>query len=114
MLIPVEQKPSAQRVWPSHTLQVATQCALLAETSGVRPSHGVLVLADARQEQVPFTPELERQLTETTHRMREILASGEAPGPCWSRAKCAACGYRQICWGKDLPVASAAPAPTPR
>jgi hypothetical protein len=26
MRIPVEQKPSAQRVWPSHTLQVSAQC----------------------------------------------------------------------------------------
>src|SRR5947208_2204889 len=35
MRIPVEQKPSAQRVWPSHTLQVSAQCALLKETFGV-------------------------------------------------------------------------------
>lgn len=114
MRIPVEQKPSARRVWPSHTLQVAAQCALLEETSGVRPSHGVLVLANARQEQVTFTPELERELTETMDRMRNIVDSGHAPGPCWSRAKCGACGYRQICWGADPPGGSAAPAPAPR
>jgi CRISPR-associated protein Cas4 len=114
MRVPVEQKPSAQRVWPSHTLQVAAQCALLEETSGVRPSHGVLVLANAHQERVPFTPGLERELAQTMDRMRDILESGHAPGQCWSRAKCGACGYRQICWGADLPVGFAAPAPATR
>jgi CRISPR-associated exonuclease Cas4 len=101
MRIPVEQKPSAQRAWPSHTLQVSAQCALLEETFGVRPTHGVLVLANAQQEHVPFPPELEQELWETMHHMREILASGEAPGPCWSRRKCASCGYRQICWDAE-------------
>lgn len=110
MRIPVEQKPSAQRIWPSHTLQVGAQCALLAETFGVRPTHAVLVLANSQQERVPFTPELEQRLTETMQRMREILEAGEAPGPCWSRGKCASCGYRQICWGTETPVASAGPA----
>jgi CRISPR-associated exonuclease Cas4 len=99
MHIPVEQKPSARRVWPSHTLQVSAQCALLEEAFGVRPSHAVLVLANDRQQRVPFTPELEQQLLGTMQRMRDILESGEAPGPCWSRGKCAGCGYRQICWG---------------
>src|SRR5207244_4622650 len=58
MRIPVEQKPAAQRAWPSHTLQVSAQCALLEETFGVRPTHGVLVLANAQQEPVPFPPGL--------------------------------------------------------
>ena len=101
MRIPVEQKPSAQRVWPSHTLQVSAQCALLEEVSGVRPSHAVLVLANGLQQQVPFTPELEQHLRDTMQRMRGILETGEAPGPCWSRGKCAGCGYRRICWDPE-------------
>ena len=59
-LTAMPQKPSAQRVWPSHTLQVSAQCALLEEVSGVRPSHAVLVLANGLQQQVPFL--LENQL----------------------------------------------------
>ena len=99
MRIPVEQKPSARRVWPSHSLQVGAQCVLLEETFGSRPTHAVVVLAKGQQEQVPFTPELEHRLTDTMQRMRQYLESSEAPGPCWSRGKCASCGYRQICWG---------------
>lgn len=97
MRIPVEQKPSAQRVWPSHILQVSAQCALLEETTGVRPTHAVLVLANGQQQQVAFTPELERHLHDTMQQMRDVLESGEAPGPCWARGKCGGCGYRQIC-----------------
>jgi CRISPR-associated protein Cas4 len=99
MRIPVEQKPSAHRVWRSHTLQVSAQCALLEETFGQRPSHGVLVLANGQQERVAFTPELEGELMQTMQRMRRILESQDAPGPCWSRRKCGSCGFRQICWG---------------
>jgi hypothetical protein len=50
---------------------------LLEETSGVRPSHGVLVLANGRQELVPFTRELEAELDRAVQRMRQILESPE-------------------------------------
>jgi hypothetical protein len=101
MRIPVEQKPSAHRVWPSHALQISAQCALVQEISGVRPTHAVLVLANGQQQQVPYTPELEQHLEDTMQRMRRILEAGEAPGPCWSRGKCAGCGYRRICWSSQ-------------
>src|SRR5207302_361498 len=44
-LIPVEQKPSARRVQPSHVMQIAAQCLLVEETYGVRPPFGIVVLA---------------------------------------------------------------------
>jgi CRISPR-associated exonuclease Cas4 len=97
--IPLEQKPYARRVWPSHVLQVAAQCAVLEDTWDTRPPHGVVLLAGGAQEQVAFTPELEQRLLETMQEMRQILATDQAPGPCWSRGKCAACGFREICWG---------------
>ena len=76
MRIPVEHKPSAQRVWPSHGLPVGAQCALLEETFGVRPSHAVVLLANAQQQHMLFTPELEQSLTETMQQKRGILESG--------------------------------------
>src|ERR1700737_3222639 len=59
MLIPVEQKPTALRMQQSHMLQVAAQCLLVYEVYGVRPSHGLLVLAGGKEERVEFTPALE-------------------------------------------------------
>ena len=50
MLIPVEQKPTARRMQQSHMLQVAAQCLLVHEVYGVRPSHGLLVLAGGKEE----------------------------------------------------------------
>jgi CRISPR-associated exonuclease Cas4 len=74
VVIPVEQKPTARRVWPSHQLQVAAQCALVEETTGVRPPHGLVVLAGGVQEQVVFDQGLERRLHQTMAAMRQNLA----------------------------------------
>ena len=97
-LIPVEQKPTARRVQPSHVLQVAAQCLLVQEVYGVRPPYGLLVLAGGVREQIHFTPSLERHLLETMARMRGLIMSGDDPGPRWVQQKCPRCSFRQICW----------------
>ncbi len=99
MLIPVEQKPSARRMQESHVLQVAAQCLLVHEVYGVRPSHGLLVLAGGQHERVEFTPALEERLLSTMAQMRAVLRADAEPGPRWVAAKCRACGYRETCWG---------------
>jgi CRISPR-associated exonuclease Cas4 len=98
-LIPVEQKPRSKHVHPSHMLQVAAQCLLVEEVYGVRPAYGVLVLAGGVQEQLPFTPEIERRLRQTMTRMRTLLEDDVEPGPRWNSAKCRACGFVGTCWG---------------
>lgn len=98
MLIPVEQKPRARRRQQSHVLQVAAQCLLVHEVYGVRPSYGLLVLANGAQERVEFTPALERRLLDTIAQMRALLRADTAPGPRWVAAKCRACGFRETCW----------------
>jgi CRISPR-associated exonuclease Cas4 len=97
-LIPVEHKPRARHVQPSHILQVAAQCALVEDVYGVRPPYGVLVLAGGVSEQVPFTPELEQRLLRTMADMRALLAMDTEPGPRWVAPKCRACGFRDTCW----------------
>jgi CRISPR/Cas system-associated exonuclease Cas4 (RecB family) len=98
VLIPVEHKPRAQRAQASHHLQLAAQCALVADVFGVRPPYGVLVLADGEPREVPFTRELEARLLETTTRMRALLAAGDAPGRRWVAPKCQRCAYFPVCW----------------
>ena len=97
-LIPVEQKPRARRVQPSHVMQVAAQCLLVEEVYGVRPPYGVVVLAEGVQQRVPFTPTLERRLLETMAEMRTLLAADTEPGPRWVASKCRACSYVTACW----------------
>ena len=89
MLIPVEQKPTARRMQQSHVLQIAAQCLLVQEVYGVRPSHGLLVLAGGKEERVEFTPVLEGRLLHThgadaratarRRRARAALGCGEVP-----------------------------------
>src|SRR5262249_22767407 len=78
--VPVEQKPTARHLYPSHVMQVAAQCILVHERYGVRPPFGVLVLQGGRSERVMFTPRLERRVLETMRSMRQILTTGETPG----------------------------------
>jgi len=99
MLIPVEQKPTASRMHQSHMIQVAAQCLLVHEVYGVRPSHGLLVLAGGKEERVEFTPALEGRLLRTMTQMRALLRADAEPGPRWIAAKCRPCGYRETCWG---------------
>jgi CRISPR-associated protein Cas4 len=98
-VIPVEQKPSARRAWPSHQLQVAAQCAVVEDVTGFRPPHGLLVLANGVQEHVAFDAALEANLHATMTAMRQSLSTQTPPGPRWSGGRCRACSYRQVCWG---------------
>jgi CRISPR-associated exonuclease Cas4 len=98
VLIPVEQKPSARRAYPSHMLQVAAECMLVQEVYGVRPPYGLLVLAGGVQERIQFTPALERRLLQAMAEMRALLNAGTEPGAIWVAPKCQACGFRDTCW----------------
>lgn len=101
MPIPVEQKPRARRLQPSHVLQVAAQCLLVQEVYGVRPAYGLVILAGGERHQVEFSPALEQRLLATMAQMRALLGAGKVPEPHWIAAKCRACGFRQTCWQTD-------------
>jgi CRISPR-associated exonuclease Cas4 len=107
--VPVEHKPSSRRLQQSHILQVAALCMLVDELYGVRPPHGVVVLADGVRERVAFSPELERGVLRVMDEMRRILANGEPPGPVWVSPKCRPCGFRRICWNADGSSVDSAP-----
>jgi CRISPR-associated protein Cas4 len=97
-IIPVEQKPRAQRMHDSHVMQLAAQCLLVTDVYGVRPPYGLLVPANGVQQQVPFTRALEKRVLETMARMRVVLAAGTQPGPRWMGSRCRACGFFETCW----------------
>ena len=98
MVIPVEHKPRARRLQDSHVLQVAAQCLLVEDVYGVRPTHGLVVVAEGRNERVDFTPALELRLLDTMAEMRGYLRDDAEPGPRWVARKCRACGFRGACW----------------
>ena len=98
MLIPVEQKPRARRLQPSHVLQVAAQCLLVQEVYEIRPTYGLVILAAGERQRVEFSPALERRLLQTMAQMRALIGADTVPEPYWIAAKCRACGFRQTCW----------------
>jgi len=101
--VPVEQKPGSRRLQQSHILQVGALCLLVEDLYGVRPPHGIVVLADGVRERIAFTEQLERGVVRTMAEMRRILASGEPPGPRWVAAKCRPCGHHPVCWDDEDP-----------
>lgn len=100
--VPVEQKPRARVLHPSHVLQVGAQCLLIEDTYGVRPPFGVVVLADGKDVRVPFDRGLERAVLDAMSAMRTIMAARQEPGPWWQPAKCRGCGHHDACWTRDI------------
>jgi CRISPR-associated exonuclease Cas4 len=96
--VPVEQKPYARVLRPSRVLQVGAQCLLVAETYGVRPPFGVVVLGDGKDVRVPFDGGLERAVLDAMSEMRTVLAGNREPGPRWQAGKCTGCGHHDRCW----------------
>lgn len=97
-LIPIEVKSSfAPPVpHPGHVMQLMSYCLLLDRTTGQRPPFGILHYRN-RTLALDFSQERESELLETLVEMRRqekrdsVARSHEEP------ARCAACGYRQIC-----------------
>jgi CRISPR-associated exonuclease Cas4 len=97
-LIPEEWKPSAKRIYHGHRLQVAVYCLLIEERFGIRPPHGVVVLAEGRRVEVAFTDELRAEVLSVAEKIREHRRNIEREIPVRAMAaKCRACGQRKNC-----------------
>ena len=70
-LIPEEWKPSARRIYPGHRLQVGAYCLLIEEEFGVRPPHGVVVLAEGKRVEVENSDELRAEVLSVAEKIRE-------------------------------------------
>lgn len=97
-IVPVEVKsrPAPARPFPSHVMQLAAYCVLVAETMGIRPNHGIIQYRD-RAFSVPFTPQLEAQLRDTLAAMQRDLTQPDVQRPHMQPQRCAACGLRDQC-----------------
>lgn len=95
--IPEEWK-SGSRVYDSHRAQLGCYLILIEEETGVRPTHGFIVLGNGRRKRVENTPELRAWVLDVADQIRaarrqldrEILVRQSA-------AKCRACGMREVC-----------------
>jgi CRISPR-associated exonuclease Cas4 len=97
-IIPVEVKSGRTPAAPfdSHIFQLAAYCLLVQRGLGRRPPFGIIHYPD-RDFAVDYTPELESRLLDVLADMRRdelrttVMRSHE------SAARCARCGFRQVC-----------------
>lgn len=97
-LIPVEVKSgrAPEAPYDSHIYQLAAYCLLVERTMGSRPPYGIIHYAD-RDFAVDYTYDLENALLDVLAEMRrddrreEVHRSHESP------ARCAKCGFRNVC-----------------
>jgi CRISPR-associated exonuclease Cas4 len=98
--IPVEVKSSYAPLQPhaSHVYQLAAYCLLVEKTTGRRPAYGIVHYRN-RTFAIDYTPALESNLLAL---VSDIRGKEKDPGaaPLCSHnepARCARCGYRQVC-----------------
>lgn len=97
-LIPVEVKSSYAPPQPreGHIFQLMAYCILVERLSGKRPPYGLLRYRD-RTFAIDYTPERQEQLIDLLAEMRETEHHKEVERSHEQPARCARCGYRDIC-----------------
>jgi hypothetical protein len=74
IVIPIEQKPRAQRLYQSHLLELGAQLVVVEERFGPRPPYGGVVLAGGRSEHVTFDRNLQLAVEEAVGAMLPTTA----------------------------------------
>ena len=86
---------------PDQFVRDGRMLMLVDDVYGVRPTHGLVVVAGGIPERVDFTSALERRVLATMAEMRAYLRKDVEPGPHRVVPKCRACGYREECRGVE-------------
>lgn len=96
--IPVEVKSSRAPSLPhdSHIYQLAAYCLLVERVYGKRPPYGILRYRD-QTFSIEYTPALQSDLERLLAAIRLQERRGEADRSHNEPARCARCGYRNIC-----------------
>jgi len=97
-MVPVEVKSSGAPNAPreGHVFQLAAYCLLVERTWHQRPPHGLLHYRN-RTFAIDYTRELENRLLDLIVDIRHQERMGEAGRSHAEPARCAKCGYRDIC-----------------
>jgi len=98
VLIPVEVKSRRAPGLPhdSHIFQVAAYCLLVERVYGKRPPYGILRYRD-QTFSIDYTPALQSDLENLLDAIRRQERRGEVGRSHNEQARCARCGYRNIC-----------------
>ena len=96
--IPVEVKSTwaPDSPYDSHIMQLAAYCFLVEQTTGVRPSYGLLRYRN-RTFKIRYSEQLETELIEIIHKIRQEKNSTGANRSHDHPRRCDRCGFRKIC-----------------
>lgn len=96
--IPIEVKSgrAPQAPYDSHIYQLASYCLLVEKTMGSRPPYGIIHYED-RDFAIDYTHELENALLDILAEMRRDERREEVNRSHESHARCARCGFREVC-----------------
>jgi CRISPR-associated exonuclease Cas4 len=98
VLIPVEVKSgrAPESPYDSHIFQLASYCLLVEKTYGKRPPYGIIHYND-RDFAIDYTPALEFALMDLLADMRRDEIRNEVERSHEQAARCARCGYKDLC-----------------
>jgi CRISPR-associated exonuclease Cas4 len=97
-IIPVEVKTgrAPQVPYDGHIYQLASYCLLVDKCLHTRPPYGILHYED-RDFAIDYTPELERTILDILADMRRDERRDDVARSHDSSARCARCGYQNVC-----------------
>lgn len=96
--IPVEVKSgrAPQAPYDAHIYQLAAYCLLVEKNTGSRPQYGIIHYED-RDFAVDYTRELENTVLDILADMRRDERRAEVSRSHENVARCAKCGFRNVC-----------------
>lgn len=95
-VVPIELKSRATPAagpTASHRVQVWAYCLLVEEATGRAPPFGVIRYGDGGEFRVPWSPRARAELLRLRAEIDRPYDGSATP----SRAKCARCGWREVC-----------------
>ncbi len=97
-MIPKEAKPSSERLYDSHRIQVGAYLLLIEEEYGVRPPYGIVALKDGSEVKIQNTRKLRRWTLDIAKKVRALRANATRqahvqPTP----GQCLECSYHDKC-----------------
>ncbi|MBA3867698.1 MAG: Dna2/Cas4 domain-containing protein [Anaerolineae bacterium] len=98
MIIPVEVKTGKipRQPYQTHIMQLVTYCHLVEENYHVRRTYGIIRYPQ-QEFTIQYTDALEQELSRLVGEMRVKRGWDEIHRNHNQRAKCAACGFHEIC-----------------
>jgi CRISPR-associated exonuclease Cas4 len=94
--VEVKSGRAPQSPYDSHIYQLAAYCLLVEKGMGSRPPYGIIHYED-RDFAVDYTNDLENALLDVLAEMRRDEHRAEVGRSHESAARCARCGFRNVC-----------------